>query len=315
MHFNFAGKTLATLFATSLLLVGCGEEKAEEGGETKNASQVAARVNGTELTVHQVNFLLQRTQGVGGGDSKALSEQVLRTLVDQEVAVQQALKDKLDRDPQVVQAMDAARRQILGDAYLARKLGTPVAPTDAEIADYYKKNPEFFAERKVYQLQELAIRVADEAKKQVVRAKLAEAKNLQEFADWLKAENIEFRGGQGVKAAEQLPRQIVPALAKVPNGKAVIVNAPDGLMVLIVAGTRAQPVAEDKAKPVIAQLLTAEKRQAAVKAEIDALKAAAKVEYLGEFANAGKVAAPVAPAAAAKPAEAGDAINKGLSGL
>jgi len=73
-------------------------------------------------------------------------------------------------------------------------------------------------------------------------------------------------------------------------------------------------------------LLQNQKRQEAAKQELDTLKAAAKIEYLGEFVDAGK--APVAakepapatpaPAAASKAAPAGpssDAISKGISGL
>lgn len=299
------------------LLAGCGDEQKADEGSEKAPSQVVARVNGTELTVHQVNFALQRSQNVTPENSKAVSARILRGLVDQEVAVQQAVADKLDRDPMVVQALDAARRQILSEAYLARKLGTPAEPSDAEISEYYDNNPEIFSERKIYQLQEVAIRTQDDKQKAAVREKLGKIDNLEQFVTWLKSEKYQYNLGQAVKAAEQLPRAILPNLAKIPKGQAVVINAPDGLLVLVVADTRAQPVAKDKAKPVIARLLTTEKRQAAIKAEVDALKAKAKVEYLGEFADAGKEEAPVAaPASEEKqPAGGEDALDKGLSGL
>jgi hypothetical protein len=96
-----------------------------------------------------------------------------------------------------------------------------------------------------------------------------------------------------------------------PDGQAIVVNAPDGLLVIVLADSQVQPATMEQAKPVIVRVLQGEARQKAVKAELDALKAAAKIEYFGEFAEAGKVAeTPVAadaPAAAPAADTAADA--------
>jgi len=317
---NYKKLVLPLLIAA--LLAGCGDKKEEATGE-KAATQVAAKVNGTELTVHQVNYALQRVPNLDKEQSKAASLQVVRNLVDQEVIAQKALTDKLDRDPTVVQALDAARRQILAEAYMSRKLGTPAEPSDAEVMDYFNKHPELFAQRKIYRLQEISIK-APADRHDAIRAQLGASKNLSDFAAWLKAENLPVKAAQGVKPAEQLPLQMLPQLAKMPDGQAMVVNAPDGLMVVVLADSQVQPVTLEQAKPAITRLLQAEARQKAAKAELDALKAAAKIEYVGEFADAGKEAAapaekPAAPAAAAAPAATpaadADAISKGVSGL
>jgi EpsD family peptidyl-prolyl cis-trans isomerase len=250
---------------------------------------------------------------------------VVKSLVEQELLVQKALEDKLDRDTNVVQALDAARRQILAEAYMGRKLGTPAEPTDAEISEYFNAHPELFTQRKLYRLQEISVK-APADKREAVRAQLSASKTLNDFAAWLKAENIPAQAAQGVKPAEQLPLEILPKLAQVAKGQAMVVNTPDGLLVIVVADTQMQPVGMEQAKPAIAKLLQQQARQKAAKAEMDALKAAAKIEYVGEFVDAGKeAAAPAADAAkpaaqpAADAAPAGDAdadaISKGISGL
>jgi hypothetical protein len=236
--------------------------------------------------------------------------------------VQKATEDKLDRDPAVVQAMDAARRQILAEAYMSRKLGTPAEPSDAEVTDYFNQHAELFSKRKVYRLQEISIK-APQDKHDAIRAQLSASKTLNDFAEWLKAENYEVKASQGVKPAEQLPLAMLPQLAKMPDGQAMLVNTPDGLLVVVLADSQAQPVTLEQAKPAIVRKLQVDARQKAAKAELDALKAAAKIEYVGEFADAGKEEA--APAAAAEPAAAtaadaapdadADAISKGISGL
>jgi hypothetical protein len=110
-----------------------------------------------------------------------------------------------------------------------------------------------------------------------------------------------------------------------PDGQAMVVNTPDGLMVIVLADSQTQPVTLEQAKPAIARFLQTEARQKAAKSEMDTLKAAATIEYMGEFVDAGKeaetAAAPAEPAAgpvtdAAPAADAdADAISKGISGL
>ena len=309
--------------AVMLAISGCGDKK--ETTE-KSASQVAAKVNDTELTVHQVNFAMQNIPNLSKERAKEASLQIVRSLVDQEVLVQQALADKLDRDPKVVQAMDAARSQILAQAYMERKLGTPVVPTATEISAYYNQHPEFFSQRKIFRLQEIAIQAPKE-KHEEIRAQLTAAKSLNEFGEWLKAQNYPVKASQGVKASEQLPPQLLPKLQTMPDGQAMVITTPDGLLVLVMAGSQPQPITEAQAKPAIERLLQNQKRQEAAKQELARLKTAAKIEYLGEFVEAGKEpaaakqAAPVAKAPAevgkaSAPADASsDAISKGISGL
>ena len=146
--------------------------KDDAATEEKAPTQVAAKVNGTELTVHQVNYALQRIpnleQGSIQGGFAAGGDAIWST---RKCWCRRRLTDKLDRDPTVVQALDAARRQILAEAYMSRKLGTPAEPSDAEVSDYFDQNPELFAKRKIYRLQEISIK-APKDKHDAIRAQL-----------------------------------------------------------------------------------------------------------------------------------------------
>lgn len=313
-------KSLSLLLVVAVM-AGCGDKKEDAAVAEKSATQVAAKVNGTELTVSQVNFALQQVQNLDSAQAKVASLQVIRNLVDQEVLIQKAVTDKLDRDPAVVQAIDAAKRQILAEAYMSRKLGTPAKPADAEVSGYFNEHPELFAKRKIYRLQEISIKAPKE-KHAVIQAQLAAAKTLNDFGTWLKAEKFEAKAAQGVKPAEQIPLEILGRLSAMPDGQAMLVNSPDGLLVIVLAGSQAQPVTLEQAKPAIERLLQTQARQKAAKVELDALKAAAKIEYVGEFVDAGKEIKPeaapekpAAPAASAEGAADADAISKGVSGL
>lgn len=308
---SFAHKVYLPLLLVALV-AGCGEKKDEAASDGKAPAQVAARVNGVELTMQQVNFALQRIPNLDKDQSAAASLQVVRNLVDQEVIAQKALTDKLDRDPEVVQALDAARRQILAETYMSRKLGKPAEPTEAEVTEYFDAHPELFSKRKIYRLQELSVK-APQDKHEAIRTQLAASKTLNDFAEWLKAENLPVKAAQGVKAAEQLPQTLLPKLAEMPDGQALVVNSPDGLLVIVLADSQVQPVTMEQAKPIIVRLLQKQARQKAAKAELDTLKTAAKIDYLGEFVDAGKQE--TAPDANSESAADNGASSKDVSDL
>ena len=90
---------------TAGLLAGCGGG----GDKGEKASQTAAKVNKEEITVHQINFVLQQQRGLKPEQAEAASKQILERLIDQELALQKALEQKLDREPRVVQQIEAAR--------------------------------------------------------------------------------------------------------------------------------------------------------------------------------------------------------------
>jgi len=308
-----------SVFATAmaLTLAGCGDKK-EEG--EKPATQVAAKVNGDEITVHQLNFELSKMGNLSPEQAKDAANKVLKSLVDQHLLVQKAIEDKVDRDPQVVQSLEASRRQILAQALIQKLTANQAAPTDAELADYYAKNPALFAERRIYRLQEINVQVTPE-NVNGVKAQLQQTKNLGDFVNWLKEQNIPARAGQSTKTAEQLPLELLPRVHALKDGQAVTFAVPGALNILVVADSQTQPLTQEQAKPMIERYLANAKKREAAEAELKRLKEIAKLEYLGEYADAGKEvevkpepeAAPATVESNASPEAS--AIEKGLSGL
>jgi len=295
------------------LLSACGGDKGEQ------ASQTAAKVNREEVTVHQINYLLQRQPGLKPENSEAAARQVLERLIEQELAVQKAEDMKIDRDPRVLQQIEATKREIIARAYLER-LGESVSkPTPEEVSKYYNDKPALFKERRIYNLQELNIEAKPEQLGEL-RAKLAAAKNLGEFVEYLKANDFRFQGNQAVRAAEQLPLASVDAIARMKDGDSVFSALPAGVQVLYLASSRAQPVDETAARPAIEQFLTNQRKAELVQKTMKEMRASAKIEYVGKFAAAAPAAAaasavPPAPAAPAAPAASGldaNSISKGM---
>ena len=292
---RFGGRITLIALATALLVLsGCGEKK------EKAASQTAAKVNKEEITVHQINYVLQQQRGLQPSQAEAVSKQILERLIDQELAVQKAEDMKLDRDPRVVQQMEAARREIVARAYVEKTGEAASKPTDAEIKAYYDSKPALFSARRIYSLQEIGIEAKPE-QMAALREQLGASKSINDFVEYLKANGYRFSGNQAVRTAEQLPLNLLDTFAKLNDGQAVLLPSPAGAQVVLLVGSRSEPVDEARAKPAIEQFLLNEAKRKLVEADIKALRAAAKIEYVGKFAP---TPADAASAASAAPAEA-----------
>ena len=330
-----AGVTRAlvvTAASLAVLLAGCGDRKKD-----KAPTQVAAKVNKEEISIHQINFVLQQQRNIKPEQADAASKQILERLIDQELAMQKAVEQKLDRDPRVVQQLEAVRRDVIARAYVEKAGEAATKPTAEEVKKYYDEKPALFKERRIYSIQELAIQAKPE-QLETLRTQLQSAKSITDFIDYMKANDIRFAGSQAVRPAEQLPLSMLEGFAKMKDGQAMLLPSATGAQVIVLAASKSEPVDEARAKPAIEQFLSNEARRKLIEADVKAMRAASKIEYLGKWAAPaasgpdGAVAAPVlapataapasssAPATAAAPASSGagadaDAISKGLSGL
>ncbi len=310
--------TLLAVLAAAALLAGCGAKK------DKAATQVVAKVNKEEISVHQVNFVLQQQRGLRPEQAEAAGKQVLDRLVDQELAVQKAQELKLERDPRVLQQIEAARREIIARAYFEKSGDAAPKPSADEIKKYYDDKPALFKERRIYSIQELAIEApADQVG--ALRTQLQASKSIVDFVEFLKAKGLRFAANQAVRPAEQLPLNMLDTFAKMKDGQAMLVPAATGAQVIVLMGSKAEPVDEARARPAIEAYLLNDARRKVIDADMKAMRASAKIEYMGKFAEAAasapaavapaaEVTVPVpAPAAAPPPATPAAPAGKGLS--
>jgi len=93
-----AARALAiALVASVALLAGCNKN------EEKPATQVVAKVGKVEITVHQLNDSIRKVPPVPAEQAASANRAVLERLIDQEVTLQKAADQKLDRESRVVQ--------------------------------------------------------------------------------------------------------------------------------------------------------------------------------------------------------------------
>ena len=312
-----------TLLAGALAvgLVACGDK-----ADKKIATQVAAKVGSEEISVHQINQVLQRanTNPTSPEAAKAMSREVLEKLIDQQLAVDQAVEAKLHRSPEVVTQIEAARRDILARAYMQKLAGALPKPTPEEVKAYFKDQPALFAERRIYNIQELVVPKTPANAGANVTAELkslvAAGKSPEDAAAWLKSKDIQFGGGRATRPAEQIPMELLTQLHALKDGQSMVFETPQATTVVRIVASQLAPVPEAEALPRIEQFLANRRATEAVAADLKKLRAASTVTYMGEFSAPDTAAA--APAAVSEPKPAGaqveparTAIEKGVSGL
>jgi len=275
---------LAPLVLALAFFNGCAKK---EGTETKAkpATQVAAKVNTDEITVHQINNILARNRNVKPEAASEAKREILNRLIDQTLAKQEAIQTKLDRSPNVVQAIEAARDEILARAYLEKFAASQPRPTDEEVKKYYAEHPALFAQRRIFSIEEIAIEP-----KPGLTAKLqeqvAKARSLPDIANWLKSQDIKFAANRGIRGAEQIPLDRLPRLQEMKDGSMQLFGTGDGpFQVIRVVASKPAPVDEATAAPRIQQFLFNRHSGELIVKEMKRLKDKAEITYAGEFAE------------------------------
>ena len=315
----------------ALSLTACGE-KAKKNG------QALASVNGEEITVLQLNEEMQRA-GVQSAQQDAARKQLLEGLIDRQLLQNEATKDKLERDPQVMQAIERAKAMIVAQAYMQKRIGSQARPAKGEVEQYYQQHPEFFANRKQFDMRQLVLATKDVNDQ--LKAQLDSAKSLDEAAEWLDQHQVKFVRAQLTRTSTDLPPELGARLAAMPKGQLFIIREGDRSMLIQISEIKDSPLGIDAATAQIEQLLFNKKNKEAAEAEIKRLRSTAKIEYFNKpvpgaapgaapasaspaatTASAAPAPAPAAPAAVAPPAQAAapqavadDAAARGVAGL
>lgn len=304
---NTATKALvSTMFL--LALAACGEKKASSSG------QVVANVDGQEITIHQINNELAKT---GGSE---VTKQLLDGLVARQLLINAAKKDKLDTDPAVLADMERARNLVLAQSYVASKIKAPTRPLDQDIEDLYRKNPDWFAQRKQYEFAQLIIARTNLTPE--LNAILDQpGKRLDDVVTWLDSRRIQYVRQQVIKTSADLPPQMNASLKTMERGALFVVIEGSTAVLTSVQDVKNMPLSLAVATPQIIQYLTVQKQNQASEQLVERLRKDAKIEYSEQSKSFKDLSASTANAggqgSGGKDAESvkNDAISRGAAGF
>lgn len=247
----------------------------------KKPGQALVKVNGEEITMLQFNDELSLA-GTSTGNPKSTNKQLIDSLIDRQLIISEAIIHKINRSPEVMRAIERAKSKIIEQAYLKHIVSKITEPTLAEITDYFQKHPEYFSERKQFDMQQLIFAAKDVNDE--LKATMDSAKSFDTITAWLDRHNIRYTQGQVSRSSTDLPEPMATKLGKMKKGQFFIFNDGESSLLNSISGIKNTPVAFDVAALQIKQYLIRKKSREAIDAEISRLRTLAKIDYLNEQA-------------------------------
>lgn len=283
---------------TMVTLVGCNR-----GGGTAGAgdSQIAAQVNKGEISVHQVQALLRAQPAVAAQWGEKAADRALDVLIEQELAAQAAAQAGLDKQPQVIQSLALAQREVLARAYQDQLAEKARLPDTAAINTYYDEHPELFVQRKVYQLEETVVRPSSRDEAEALLRELPTLAGTEALGLHLTAKGLRKASQRVSLAAENVPMDWLPKLAQLPVGRSLAAMRGEAVVIWTLVAAEESPMLLAQAKPAIQAALVRQARQQAIHEGMKKLRDQAKIERRQTAAAAAASSAASGASAASQP--------------
>ena len=253
--------------------------------EKKATGQVAAVVNGEEITLQEINTELEALSPSqqDAKDKKKLQQAALQRIVERRLLAQAARDDGLDERPEFL-----IRRRQLEDALLVQLLGKNTTratelPDEKEVTDFIEKNPSIFSDRKIYKLDRIQFPKPTDPE----QLKLFEVDHsMAEVVARLQGLGIQFiREAAGMDSAK-LGQPQLEQIRNLPAGEPFMFPEGDMITVAVITDETSQPIDPDQRRPIAVQAIRNKAVIEAMQQRLKTAKDAAEIEYQPGFAPA-----------------------------
>jgi len=281
------------LLLTAMSLSACGDQK-------KITSKILVKVNGDEITARQLDAELWHANGTheeSAVQQLAMRKQAMEALIDRQVLLDEALRNKIDRDPKVMQIIERFKTQAIVQAYLESRAASLTTPSKAEIGAYFQAHPELFAHRKVLDVTQLTIAAQDFSGR--LKSVMDSAKSLDQVVAWLKTNNIAYVRTRLTYTSADLPPNIIGKLQSLGRNRLFVMKDGERDLLCALTELRDSPVTPEAAAEQIERFLFNKKMQEAAAAEIAHLRSLAKLDYVDK--SAGLIVEEKSPVSTAPP--------------
>jgi peptidyl-prolyl cis-trans isomerase C len=279
-------KKLAISFAGLLCLsvVAC---------DKKPTGQVVAVVNGEEITLQDLNVEMQAVQLPEGADKKAVARQFLQGVIDRKLLVAAARERGLDREPAFLQQKSRMEDALLIQLSAKNAAGTVQMPSEAKVAEYVAANPQKFAARALYRVDQI---IFSAGVKPDVLAALKPAQSLSDIATILTSKNVKFTRGAAKLDTAQVDRKVLATILGLPPGEPFVVPVGPNAVASVIVGKEDAPVDAAQQKRVAAEMIRQEALAAIGVTRTKEARAAAKIDYQPGYEPKSDPAKPAVPA-------------------
>jgi EpsD family peptidyl-prolyl cis-trans isomerase len=243
----------ALISVACLALAGCQPKAKAPTG------QVAATVDGQEITQKQIDTELAGAQlGADPHALEAARRQALQAIVVRKLLAKAARDQGLDKTPDFAVREQQQTEAVLAQA-LEAKLGDAVPqPTAEDAQDFMRKNPDVFAERKIFTVDQ--VRFMPPAGSNVLQ-QIHPLNTLDEIAALLNREKIPFlRSIERIDAVGNDP-SVVAQIVKLPANAVFVLPSKAGVLADQIKDVKVESFTGDAATKYATQVLLERRRR------------------------------------------------------
>lgn len=262
----------ACLAATALLVGGCDREA---------TGQVAAVVNGEEITLQEVNAELGAAEIPEGAEREKAQQAALQRIVDRRLLAQAARAEGLDQDPDYLLKQRQLEEALLVQLF-SQKLDRSIAvPSEREVDAFIKENPGLFEGRMVYTIDRIQFPMP--ADRSVLRA-FEDDHSMNAVAAKLQSLGIQFQRQPAQMDSARLGQERVNRILSLPKGEPFLL--PEGGIITVAAltGQQPAPISGPDARPIAVQAMRNRSLSESIRQRLEAEKAKAEIEYQSTLA-------------------------------
>lgn len=279
--FSTPTRALLVAVGSMLALNACNADQANKSA----ADKPAATVNGTAIKQSTIDAFIQQRAAQGAPDTPEMRKALLEELISREVVRQAALKEGIDKKPEVQMQLDLAQQNILLGAYVQNYAKSHPITDDMIKAEYDKLKTQIGDK----QYRARHILVADKKEAEAIIAQLNKGANFEKLAQQKSKDSSGKNGGDlGWNVPAAYVKPFGDALLALKKGAVTKqpVQSQFGWHVIKLEDVKDAPAMEE-----IKQNLTQGLQQQQLQKMAADLKAKAKIEYTAP------AAAPAAPTA------------------
>lgn len=261
--------TYSLILTLLYLLSACDNQE-------KKLVQTLARVNGEDITILQFNDELAHSN-IDSADNEKFSKLILDKLIDRQLLAEEGMKDRINRSPEVIQAIEREKTRIIEQAYLKNIVSKAAPPTENEIATYYDRHPEFFSSRKFFYIQQISIPA--NVMNDDLKILLNKIHSLDHVITWLNNHGISYSEQYISRSTMDFPDSVATMLNTMKTGQIFLYQDGNRSLINQISNIKQAPVSLHEASPHIRQTLIRQSSGKSIEAEVTRLRNQAKISY------------------------------------
>lgn len=254
----------ASLMAGALLLAGCGNS---EEGEPLAKGQTVATVNGKDVTIHELNAELMGVNVPEGEQRKQVEQAALQAVIGRTILADIARERGIDKSPSYLMQQRRANEALLVQMLRADIASRLPPPTRAEAEAFIKANPDLFAQRKIYQLDQIQFQTPSDMAK---IKRLEPLKTMEQVEQQLIQDRIEYRRAPGRLDTIGTNPDLIRQIARLPEGEIFIVPQQGTMIASRITSVETVPFQGEDAIAYAMNLIQNQRMQQATERELKA---------------------------------------------